>query len=114
MYVVEETMQQIQAVGELGTVCHSVFSNDVCVLRLSRKFPGVPQKKRINYILKDAKVKVGALPKTPTIASDGSVVDSVPAAVIWEIILRDFWGDILRPLVTPYRRSNANARGLSI
>ena len=30
--------------------------------------------------------------------------------VIWEIILRDFWGDTLRPLVTPYRRSNANAR----
>jgi hypothetical protein len=29
---------------------------------------------------------------------------------IWEIILRDFLGDILRPLVTPYRRSNANAR----
>jgi hypothetical protein len=29
--------------------------------------------------------------------------------VIWEIILRDFWGDILRHLVTPYRRSNANA-----
>jgi hypothetical protein len=30
--------------------------------------------------------------------------------VIWEIILRDFWGAILRPLVTPYRRWNANAR----
>jgi hypothetical protein len=30
--------------------------------------------------------------------------------VIWEIILRDFWGAILRPLVTPYRRRNANAR----
>jgi hypothetical protein len=34
--------------------------------------------------------------------------------VIWEIILRDFWGAILRPLVTPYRRSNANARAWSI
>jgi len=32
------------------------------------------------------------------------------ATVIWEIILRDFWGDILRPLITPYRRSDANAR----
>jgi hypothetical protein len=30
--------------------------------------------------------------------------------VIWEIILRDFWGAILRPLVTPYRRSDANDR----
>jgi len=30
--------------------------------------------------------------------------------VNWEIILRDFWGAILRPLVTPYRRWNANAR----
>jgi hypothetical protein len=24
--------------------------------------------------------------------------------LIWEIILRDFWGAILRPLVMPYRR----------
>jgi hypothetical protein len=30
--------------------------------------------------------------------------------VIWEIILRDFWGAILRPLVMAYRRSDANAR----
>jgi hypothetical protein len=30
----------------------------------------------------------------------------------WEIILRDFWGDILRPRVTPCRRSNANAASL--
>jgi hypothetical protein len=30
--------------------------------------------------------------------------------VIWEIILRDSWGAILRPLVMPHRRSNANAR----
>jgi hypothetical protein len=31
-------------------------------------------------------------------------------AVILGIILRDFWDTILRPLVTHYRRSNANAR----
>jgi hypothetical protein len=30
--------------------------------------------------------------------------------VIWEIILRDFWGAIFRHLITSYRRSNANAR----
>jgi hypothetical protein len=31
------------------------------------------------------------------------------SGVIWEIILRDFLGAILRPLIMPYRRSNANA-----
>jgi hypothetical protein len=36
--------------------------------------------------------------------------DAHNCAVIWEIILRDFWGAILHPLVTPYRRSNVNAR----
>jgi hypothetical protein len=30
--------------------------------------------------------------------------------VIWEIILRNFWDDILRVLIRPYRRWNANAR----
>jgi hypothetical protein len=30
--------------------------------------------------------------------------------VICEIILRDSWGAILRTLLTPYRRWNANAR----
>jgi hypothetical protein len=34
--------------------------------------------------------------------------------VIWEIILRDFWALFMRPLIMPYRRWNANARGLSI
>jgi len=29
---------------------------------------------------------------------------------LWEIILRDLWGDTLRSLVTPYRHSTANAR----
>jgi hypothetical protein len=28
----------------------------------------------------------------------------------WKIILRDFLGAILRPLVTPYRRWNSNPR----
>jgi hypothetical protein len=40
----------------------------------------------------------------------GFPVAAEPRTVNWEIILRDFWGAILRPLVTPYRRWNANAR----
>jgi hypothetical protein len=32
------------------------------------------------------------------------------ASVNWGIILRDSWGAILRAVLTPYRRWNANAR----
>jgi hypothetical protein len=38
----------------------------------------------------------------------------VTLGVIWEIILRDFWGAILRPLVTPLTvvRKRAQMEGL--
>jgi hypothetical protein len=41
---------------------------------------------------------------------DGLKLGEAKSSVIWKIILCDFWGDILRPPVTPCLRSNANAQ----
>jgi hypothetical protein len=50
------------------------------------------------------------MPNTAQNSMPNNSQSDIFLAVIGEIILRDFWRAILRPLVTPYRRWNANAR----